>query len=83
MVPHQPPAFNRRRPQIAAASASGLRYRPWFGAREHLRGAGGVALPVVEAAGAEVAGVVTGVDRGGRWSSGEGGRVVPVHGGAS
>ena len=54
-----------------------------MGRGEHLRGAGGVALPVVEAAGAEVAGVVTGVDRGGRRSSGEGGRVVPVHGGAS
>ena len=54
-----------------------------MGRGEHLRGAGGVALPVVEAAEAEVARVVAGVDHGGRRSSGEGGRVVPVHGGAS
>ena len=54
-----------------------------MGRREHLRGAGRVALPVVEAAEAEVAGVVADVDRGGRRSSGEGGRVVPVHGGSS
>ena len=51
-----------------------------MGRGEHLRGAGGVELPVVEATGEEVAGVVTGVDRGGRRSSGEVGSDARGHG---
>ena len=51
-----------------------------MGRGEHLRGAGGVALPVVEAVGAEVAEVEHGVDLGGGRSSGELGVGVREHG---